>query len=212
VVGCEVRNEPYEVFGVGAVPLNEDVWAGVRMGYARRVYVFPDPTGRVLPNTLGLEPVVMDAYRCDADGGLNQPDDYLRIATELAREEGWIAYAWRPEYAEVFMQAADVIVWLDDGRMRLVREAASRQVVEDDPLRMLVLAVRRGVRWWRGRRSGRSEGEESATGLLELALESKPDDLITVLVQMSLSAFPEKLLRVSHGGQVTLLNGVRPTR
>lgn len=204
-----MRNEFHDTADYGPVPPNEDVWAAVCEGRARRVYAFGGPVleNRFLPNALGLEPVPMHAYRYDAQGVLNQPVDYLRIATQLARDEGWLAFDWAFACADVFMREAEAIIWLDDTRARLSRSLALG-AQEPNPLWTMVSAVQRGVRNWRRRHS-----DDDESPLFEIAVERRqPVDPVAVSAHMTLSQFPEKVLRVSYEQQLALLNAVRPTR
>ena len=204
-----MRNEPYDIPGVGPLPPNEDVWARVCAGQARRVYIAGGPVlePRFLPHALGLEPVSKYAYRYDAQGAPTQQDDYLRIATQLAQDEGWLAYNWSAPLSEVFMRKADAIIWLDDARERRAKAMAQAQQADTDLLWVTVSAIQRGVRRWRRRRSADGDAH-----LLEIALESRPTARYDFLPRTALSEFPEKVLRVSHDGQLAQLNAVRPTR
>jgi hypothetical protein len=204
-----MRNEYHDTTDYGPVPPNEDVWAAVCEGRARRVYAFGGPVleNRFLPHALGLEPVQMHAYRYDAQGGLNRRDDYLRIATQLARDEGWLAFDWAPACADVFMREAEAIIWLDDTRARFAR-SLDLGAQEPDPLSTLVHAIQRGVRNWRRRHS-----DDDDSPLFEIAEERRrPVDPVAVLAHMTLGQFPEKVLRVSYEEQLRQLNAVRRTR
>lgn len=180
-------------------------------GDARRVYVLNGLVleKRFLPNALGLEPVTMHAYRYDAQGGLTQPDDYLRIATQLAQADGWLAYRWSAQYAEAFMQQADAIIWLDDARTRRARAMDRGSQADQQEIDAFVRAVKRGVRWLGRRRSGDDGGEGH---LLEIALESTPVDPFAVVASLAVSEFPEKTLRITHDEQRERLNAVRSAR
>ena len=204
-----MRNEYHDTTDYGPVPPNEDVWAAVCEGRARRVYAFGGPVleNRFLPHALGLEPVQMHAYRYDAQGGLNRRDDYLRIATQLARDEGWLAFDWASACADVFMREAEAIIWLDDTRARFAR-SLDLSAQEPDPLSTLVHAIQRGVRNWRRRHS-----DDDDSPLFEIAEERRrPVDPVAVLAHMTLGQFPEKVLRVSYEEQLRQLNAVRRTR
>jgi hypothetical protein len=206
-----MRNEPYDISDFGPLPLNEQLWATVCAGEARRVYVFGGPllTGRCLPNALGLEPVNMHAYRYDAEGALTQPDGYLRIATQLAGGEGWLAFAWTPECAALFLRKADAIIWLDDDRARLARSAARHRNSNEELFWTVDRAVPRGVLAWPRRRV---RGGGGPAHLLDIALEGAPPDPYNAFAAMVVGKFPAKMLRVTHDGQLDKLNAVRPTR
>lgn len=204
-----MRNEPYDISAFGRLPLNEAAWADVLEGRARRVFLFGGaPSGRFLPNALGLEPVEMNAYRYDAEGALTEPEGFMRIAGQLAADVGWLAYRWAPPCAEVFMREADAIIWLDDELARAESALERDRRRETDLAVMAFHGAKRVMRWWRERRSG--EGADG--GLLEVAMESQAADLTLTLASMALNEWGSKVLRVTHGGQVAALNGVRPTR
>lgn len=204
-----MRNEPYDISAFGRLPLNEAAWAKVIDGEATRVYVFGGevPSGRFLPNALGLEPVGMLAYRYDAEGSFTQPEDHLRIAEQLAMDEGWLAHDWSPPCAEAFMRKADAIIWLDDERAQAARAMDRYRREDSDLLWITVRSVKQALRWWRRRRS--SGDAVSAPDLLEFATDSEPADLTLTLASMALESMPEKVLRVTHDGQIAALNGVR---
>lgn len=206
-----MRNEPYDLSAYGRVPLNEQAWELVLAARARRVYVFGGeaPSSRVLPNALGLEPVAMQAYRYDARGVPSEPHDFLRIATQLAEDEGWLAHGWSLDLAEVFMRQADAIIWLDDERSRAARQTERLRKEDYDPLWLTIRGIQRAARWWRHRRSADGDG---AGYLLKLAANAQPADPTGALATMALGEFPEKVLRVTHDGHLSALNDVRPTR
>ena len=206
-----MRNEPLDISAFGRLPLNKAAWATVLDGRARRVYAFggPVPSGRFLPNALGLEPVNMQAYRYDAAGALTQLDDYERIAAQLAAEEGWLAHDWAPPCAEMFMREADAIVWLDDELAAVAKSMDRYGRGESDVLWALVCGVRRVMRWQR-RRSGHERRRGARP--LALALNRPTGDPALALAWMAVSEFPTKVLRVTRNGQIAALNAVRPTR
>jgi hypothetical protein len=206
-----MKNEPHGPSVYGQVPPNEQTWELVLTARARRVYTFGGeiPSGRVLPNTLGLEPVYREAYRYDSQGVPTEPHDFLRIATQLAEDEGWLTHGWGPECADVFMRKADAIIWLDDARARLARQLAQAQRQDHDLLWMTVRRVRRAVQQRRSRRSGAAD---DAGHLLDFAIVTQPADPYGAFVTMVLSEFPEKVLRITNNEQIAALNAVRPTR
>lgn len=170
----------------------------------RRVYVFGGElfSGRYIPNAMGLEPVSQTAYKYDSDGVFAEHADHVRIATELAAEDGWLAYWWHPECAEIFMRSADLIIWFDDPHARWMRrEAARRGQTGPSP--------REAWRAWRRRRRGEIEDRAS---LLDLARSASAPDAMAPYVQMATSDFAGKLLRVTNGKQLAALKSVRPNR
>lgn len=159
----------------------------------RRVYAFGPEllSSRYLPNAMGLEPVSQAAYKYDSDGALTEPADYVRIATELAAQDGWLAHWWRPECAEIFMGSADLIIWFDDPHARWIRrQAAQRTKNGPGPVEA---AAREAWRAWRRRRRGETEDRAS---LLELTRTATVSDAIGTYIQMATSDFAGKLLRV----------------
>jgi hypothetical protein len=206
-----MRNEPYDISDFGPLPLNEDLWAMVCAGDARRVYVLDGPVleKRFLPNALGLEPVTMHAYRYDAQGALTEPDEYLRIAMQLADSEGWLAFAWTPECAARFLRKAEAIIWLDDDRARLARATARHRQPNEELYWTVDRPVSRGVLAWPRRRV---RGGRGAAHLLDIALEGTAPDPYTAFAAMVVRAFPAKIMRVTHDGQLDALNAVRPNR
>ena len=206
-----MKNEPHGPSFYGQVPPNEQTWELVLTARARRIYVFGGeiPSGRVLPNTLGLEPVTREAYRYDSQGVPTEPHDFLRIATQLAEDEGWLTHGWGPECTDVFLRKADAIIWLDDARARLARQVVQFQSQDRDLLWMTVRGVKRAIRRWRSRRSGAAD---NAGDLLDFAIDAQPADPYGAFVTKVLSEFPEKVLRITNDEQIAAFNAVRPIR
>jgi hypothetical protein len=206
-----MKNEPHGPSVYGQVPPNEQVWELVLTARARRVYVFGGeiPSSRVLPNALGLEPVTRAAYRYDAQGALTEPHDFLRIASQLAEDEGWLTHGWSPECADVFMRKADAIIWLDDPWARVARQLDQTERQDQDLLWTTVRNVKRAVQRWRSRRSGAAD---DSGHLLDFVIDAQPADPYGAFVTMMLSEFPEKVLRITNDEQIAALNAVRPTR
>jgi hypothetical protein len=172
----------------------------------RRVYAFGGDllSRRYLPNAMGLEPVSQAAYKYDADGALADHADHVRIATALAAQDGWLAYWWHPECAEIFMRSADLVIWFDNPHARRMR-GKSAGCAQTRPAPVDIVA-REALR-------RRQRGEiEDRVSLLDLARSASAPDAIGPYVQMATSDFAGKLLRVTNKKQIAALQSVRPNR
>jgi hypothetical protein len=200
-------DEPEDAVPRRPLSATERLWNKALSGQARRVYAF----GLVaLPHSMGLEPVSQAAYRYDSGGALADHAEHIRIATELASEDGWFATSWHPECAEIFMRSADLIIWLDDSLARSRRRMASRRQTPS----LVEAAAREAWPAWRRRRRGETEDRVS---LLDLAHRARSasisaHDPVAPYIQIATSSFPGTLLRATTKEQIAALNSVRRNR
>ena len=200
-------DEPKDAVPRRPLSATEKLWNKALSGQARRVYAFGFGG---LSNSMGLEPVSQAAYRYVSGGALADHAEHIRIATELASEDGWFAVSWHPECAEIFMRSADLIIWFDDVVARSARRTASRRLSSG----LIEAAAREAWPAWRRRRRGEPEDRVS---LLDLARRARSasisaHDPVAPYIQMATSSFPGKLLRARNKEQIAALNSVRRNR
>lgn len=115
----------------------EGLWERLVSGRVTEVFVFGvadgSTLGTYLPQTLGLEPIVCDAYKYTRSGELRSYDELVQVAQQLAEGKRWVAEGGVPIWAATFMDRAQAILFFDTFRSRLVR-SDPRQRGKDDVL------------------------------------------------------------------------------
>lgn len=197
-------DEPTDAVPRRPLSATEELWSRALSGQTRRVFKFGYS---YLPHAMGLERLYQAAYKYDSEGALTDHAGYVRIATALAAEDGWLAAGWHPECAEIFMRSAELVIWFDDPRARWNHRERMRRQNPD----FVTVAVQEAWRSWRRRRRGEIEDQAGLLDRVRSTRASAPDPLAPY-VQMATSDFAGKLLRVTNDEQIAALNSVRPNR
>lgn len=139
-----------------ARPARAELWHRLLAGQVTEVYVtgFERRVERYLPQTLGLEPVVWNAYLYDADGVPRNQDELAGIARRLSAEPRWIAGGGPWYWDRHFAERAEAIVIFE-----LYDVVEHRNVDNDMGLRQAFARRRQAAR---ARRQGRTPTEQDA--------------------------------------------------
>jgi hypothetical protein len=148
-----------------------ELWTRLLSGELTEVFVFggwernQSTLGDFLPQALGLEPIVCDAYRYTPDGTPRSHDDLVHLARELAAGKCWIAEGLVPVWAATFMEQAQAILFFNLGWPRILIQdkqrkypAAELAYLADEyfPEKLLNVTTRRQLRSLRALRIPRS--------------------------------------------------------
>ena len=154
-----------------------------------------------LPQTLGLEPIYVEAYQYTSDGRPRTQSEIGHIAEQLAAEKRWIMVAHWAWWAFPFLKTAQVILVFD------VFGRAAR-APGNSPGALLAAAFRQ----WRARHRATKSG---AVGGVDFALTSIPvrrRDPISDLIELAEAHYPDKILHVTSYEQLRQLRKVRARR
>lgn len=91
-------------------PERDELWSMLMGGRVTEIFYAGWPGDPHLPRPIGLEPISMQAYRYDQQGGLNRASDLAVIAEQLAAEERWFACSGIPEWFTPFARRAGAIL------------------------------------------------------------------------------------------------------
>ena len=98
-------------------PEEDTLWERLLAGRVSEVCVVGAPISEYLPQTLGLEPIVFDAYHYTPDGRHRPPAELDQIAAQLAASRRWITGWPAPQqWLEPFLERAEAILFMNFAR------------------------------------------------------------------------------------------------
>lgn len=175
-------------------------------GEITEVFVFggaPPHPPHLPRQTLGLEPIVSQAYRYNRDGTLRSREDLAQAARDLAHGKRWIAAGLELAWAGAFMDQARVIIFYDTLMSRAVRPS--------EPLGRGTLTPLVRYAWYLLARA-RIPGPYMPGTYQSLP---KPPwsrwggDDVTILENLACSRYPDKLVHITTRKQIRQLRQVR---
>ena len=183
-------------------------WRRLLAGEFTEVFVFGGKPGVTLPHTLGLEPIVSQAYRYNADGTLRSRDGLAEAARDLARGDRWIATGLDPVWASEFMDRAQVIVFYDTLWIRALRPSMPMGPGGGNPIAPLTRYA-----WFRFAQARLRSRTDTSIGVYR-ALPEPPwsswhGDEVSVLEELARNLYRDKIVHLTSRKQIRLLRKVR---
>jgi hypothetical protein len=193
-----------------ARPAREELWRRLLAGQVTEVYVtgFEGRVTRYLPQTLGLEPIVSNAYWYGTDGAPRSEDDLGRIARRLSAEPRWIAgggpWCWDRHFAA---RAEAVLIF------ELYDVVEHRLNDNDFGLRQALVRRRQATK---ARRAGRRPTEQDAWhAFLAYAGPAAADGKLTAMEHAAYEVrerYPDKTFIIVDPADKQRLRAVRASR
>jgi hypothetical protein len=185
--------------------VHDALWARLLEGRVTEVFLIGGSVAIDLPQALGLEPIVIDAYTYtpSPEGRPRTNEELAVIARQLAPGKRWITQGLAPFWAPPFLEHAEVILLFDIPE----RNASVREAYEPvgwlDPIIWLVR--------WIVRRYKRSKATEDELAAMLYAQARQPRRRLTSaeIAAPVLERYPEKVLRITSWDERRNLRRVR---
>jgi hypothetical protein len=190
----------------GRPTVSRRLWHRLLAGEFTEVFVFGGKPGVTPPHTLGLEPIVSQAYRYNPDGTLRSRDGLAQAAQDLARGNRWIATGLEREWASAFMDRAQVIVFYDTLWTRAIRPSMPMGPRGGNPIPPLARYA-----WYR---LAQARSRTDITIGRYRALPAPPwshwdGDDVSALENLARDCYRDKLVHLTSRKQIRLLRRVR---